>query len=120
MALFTLTITKYHHYILPAIPPAAILIAVFLDDLLEGRVKAPRFALLASAGVLAVVAFDLVKEPAHWVWMYTYLYDRNWAQGVPEVNPHPLLRPRLRHGAAAAAGAAAAQDRRLDRHRRAS
>jgi 4-amino-4-deoxy-L-arabinose transferase-like glycosyltransferase len=89
VSLFTLTLTKYHHYILPAIPPAAILIALFLDDLVEKRVQGLVISLLASLGVLSLVAFDLVKQPAQWVWMYTYLYDSNWAQGVP--GPMPIL-----------------------------
>jgi len=84
---FTLTITKYHHYILPAIPPAAILVALFLDDLLAGKVKGAWLLLLGSLGVLAMVTIDMVKQPAHWVWMYTYLYDNNWARGVPSSLP---------------------------------
>ena len=85
--LFTLSITKYHHYILPAIPPAAVLVALFLDDLLADKVRGLWFVLLSSLGVLALVTFDLTKQPAHWVWMYTYLYDSNWAKGVPEGSP---------------------------------
>ena len=87
VALFTLTITKYHHYILPAIPPAAILVAVYLDDLLRRRVGAAWLGLLTAAGVLCIVTIDLVKQPARWVWMHTYLYDSNWARGVPEGTP---------------------------------
>ena len=91
MALFTLSITKYHHYILPVIPPAAILVALFLDDLLEGRARGALFSILSAMGMLAIVTFDLVKQPAHWVWMYTYLYDSNWAKGVPSSLPILIL-----------------------------
>jgi 4-amino-4-deoxy-L-arabinose transferase-like glycosyltransferase len=84
VALFTLTLTKYHHYILPAMAPAAILIAVYLDDLLKRQLGGAWLGILTAAGVLAITAFDMVKEPARWVWMYTYLYDRNWARGIPE------------------------------------
>ena len=91
MAFFTLTITKYHHYILPVIPPAAVVIALYLDDLLKGRTRGVIFSLLASFGVLAMVTFDLVKQPAHWVWMYTYLYDSNWSKGVPSGIPILVL-----------------------------
>lgn len=87
LLLFTLTITKYHHYILPAIPPAVILIALFLDDLLGKRISGAWAALAAGGAVFALVAIDLVKQPAHWVWMYTYLYTSNWARGVPEGTP---------------------------------
>ena len=40
-ALFTLMGTKFHHYILPAIPPIAMLIGVVLDDILSGRDREP-------------------------------------------------------------------------------
>lgn len=40
-----------------------------------------------SAGMLDIVSIDLVKQPARWVWMYTYLYDSNWARGVPGGTP---------------------------------
>ena len=91
MALFTLSITKYHHYILPVIPPAAIVVALYLDDFLKGRTRGAVFSMLASFGVLAIVTFDLVKQPAHWVWMYTYLYDSNWSKGVPSGVPILVL-----------------------------
>jgi len=87
LALFTLTITKYHHYILPSIPPAAILIAIYLNDLVEGKVRGVWIGLLAALGTMALVTIDLVKQPARWVWMHTYLYDNNWARGVPEGRP---------------------------------
>ncbi|MCA9668131.1 MAG: glycosyltransferase family 39 protein [Myxococcales bacterium] len=84
VVLFTITLTKYHHYILPAIPPGAILVALFLDDLIEKKLSAPRVALMIAGGVMAIVAFDIIKQPAHWVWMFTYLYTSNWARGVPK------------------------------------
>ncbi len=87
MALFAITITKYHHYILPAIPPAAILCALFLDELVAGKVRGAAFAVLSALAVHAMVTFDLVKYPARWVWMYTYLYEPTWSQGVPPGKP---------------------------------
>lgn len=83
MLLFTLTLTKYHHYILPAIPPAAIVIALHLDDLLARRSRGTTLALLAAIVVLVLVAADLYFQPANWVWMFTYLYEANWAHGAP-------------------------------------
>ena len=38
-ALFTFMGTKFHHYILPAIPPIAMLIGIAIDDLLGVREK---------------------------------------------------------------------------------
>ena len=87
IALFTLTLTKYHHYILPAIPPAAILIGIYLDDLIEQRARGLWASLILAGGLLAMVALDLVKQPAQWVWMYTYLYGGNWGDGAPAAGP---------------------------------
>lgn len=81
--LFTLTLTKYHHYILPALPPAAMLIAIYLDELLEGKTRGLALSLITALGVLLVTGWDLFKQPAQWVWMFTYLYEPNWAKGAP-------------------------------------
>jgi hypothetical protein len=83
MLLFTLSVTKYHYYFLPALPPAAILVALFLDDLLAGRVRRARLAVAAAVLVVGLAAVDLVRQPARWVWLFTYLYDSNWARGAP-------------------------------------
>ena len=50
-ALFTAMGTKFHHYIFPAVPPAAMLVGIVLDDML-GRVtfQAPKKLALYLAG----------------------------------------------------------------------
>ncbi|APR84867.1 Polymyxin resistance protein ArnT [Minicystis rosea] len=66
-SLFSLMLTKFHHYILPAVPPAAMLVGVLLDALLarslpapSGPVRTPRavalYALGIGIGVLVVIA----------------------------------------------------------------
>src|SRR5437870_9798864 len=40
-ALFSLMLTKFHHYILPAVPAAAMLIGIYLDELLPARLFKP-------------------------------------------------------------------------------
>jgi 4-amino-4-deoxy-L-arabinose transferase-like glycosyltransferase len=87
LLLFTLTLTKYHHYILPTVPPLAIIIGVYLDDLLAKRTRGVLLALLAAVATLAIIAVDLYLQPANWVWMFTYLYTANWARGAPEGLP---------------------------------
>jgi 4-amino-4-deoxy-L-arabinose transferase-like glycosyltransferase len=87
MVLFSLTITKYHHYILPAIPPAAIIIGIYLDELFDGKASRRAAAIIGGLVLLLVVGIDLYRQPAHWVWMYTYLYNGNWSKGVPEGTP---------------------------------
>lgn len=84
LLLFTMSVTKYHHYLLPALPPAAILIAIYLDDLLAGRVRALGASVLAAGGLLALITIDLYGQPAHWVWLFTYLYEEGWTTGTPE------------------------------------
>jgi 4-amino-4-deoxy-L-arabinose transferase-like glycosyltransferase len=65
-ALFSLMLTKFHHYILPALPPAAMLTGVLLDSLIERTLPAkgetaaserPRLDLaLYGAGLVAGTA----------------------------------------------------------------
>ncbi|KYF68416.1 ArnT family glycosyltransferase [Sorangium cellulosum] len=43
-ALFSLMLTKFHHYILPAVPPAAMLTGILLDDMLRLEGGARRLA----------------------------------------------------------------------------
>jgi 4-amino-4-deoxy-L-arabinose transferase-like glycosyltransferase len=61
-ALFSAMLTKFHHYILPAVPPAAMLVGVLLDGLLtralaspEGVERRPRDVALYAAGLAAAV-----------------------------------------------------------------
>jgi hypothetical protein len=51
-ALFSLMLTKFHHYILPAVPAAAMLVGVLLDDLLRTAPRGER-SVLRSAPYLA-------------------------------------------------------------------
>src|SRR5690606_7759841 len=58
--LFTLSSTKFHHYIFPVVPALAMLIALALDDFLDGDGVAQPWPLyLAGVGILGVVAWDL-------------------------------------------------------------
>lgn len=62
-ALFTFMGTKFHHYIFPAVPPAAMLVGIVLDDLLgRGPIASPRrlplyLAGLGASSALAVYGF---------------------------------------------------------------
>ena len=61
-ALVSMSMTKFHHYVLPALPGLAICIGCFLDDLLA-RPARRTTALLALLGLplLALVTADLVN-----------------------------------------------------------
>jgi 4-amino-4-deoxy-L-arabinose transferase-like glycosyltransferase len=83
-ALVTLVNTKFHHYILPALPPLAILAALCLDDLLENADR-PTLVLMALIGVpiTFVCGRDLAAFPARILWMFNYDYVNMPGTGRP-------------------------------------
>jgi 4-amino-4-deoxy-L-arabinose transferase-like glycosyltransferase len=88
VAVFSLVQTKFHHYILPAVPPLALIVALFLDDLLARRERLhPLFAAL-GAGIVLLVCRDLMYEPERWIEMFVFRYDRPWPSAPPyEIDP---------------------------------
>jgi hypothetical protein len=68
--------TKFHHYILPALPGLAAVIAIYLDDLAGERVKAPALGLLMSLGFLFFIGAMIAEKPVRLVWLYIYNYTR--------------------------------------------
>ena len=81
--LFSLSQTKFHHYIFPAVPAMALLVALWLDDVLAGRVKPTRLVGVFGAAVVLLLARDLMWEEAKWIEMYIYRYDRPWPSAPP-------------------------------------
>jgi 4-amino-4-deoxy-L-arabinose transferase-like glycosyltransferase len=80
---FSFVQTKFHHYILPAVPALAILVAFFLDDLLAGRERLhPMFAAIAI-GITLLITRDLMHEPERWIEMFVFRYDRPWPAAEP-------------------------------------
>jgi 4-amino-4-deoxy-L-arabinose transferase-like glycosyltransferase len=100
-ALFSLMLTKFHHYILPAVPPAAMLTGVLLDRMLrpvrdaapsdDARAFARRFevAQLGAAGIAgAILVFAVGRDLAanleglpnqiRLMHLVTYNYRRPW------------------------------------------
>jgi hypothetical protein len=88
IALFSLSETKFHHYVLPAVPALAVLIALWLDDLLEGDGGRTAVLLLAGIGVVILVGIDLMGEHKQFIELFVYRYDRPW----PDVDFIPELR----------------------------
>jgi 4-amino-4-deoxy-L-arabinose transferase-like glycosyltransferase len=82
-ALFSLSQTKFQHYIFPAVPPLAILVALWLDDLWAGRVRTSWVIGGFVAGVALLLARDMMHEEKQWVEMYIYRYDRPWPSAPP-------------------------------------
>jgi 4-amino-4-deoxy-L-arabinose transferase-like glycosyltransferase len=85
-ALVSLSMTKFHHYILPALPGLAIAMGCFLDDVLrEGRGRLVLAGAIVGAPLLALVAHDLtssLKSQQHFIWLFSYDYV-NAPQGRP-------------------------------------
>jgi len=79
-SLFTLSSTKFHHYIFPAVPALALLAALFIDDVLDGGISWTEFwpLYVASGALLVLVGFDLMSDPQHLKNLFTYRYDREW------------------------------------------
>ena len=82
-AVVSLSMTKFHHYVLPAIPGFAIVVGAFIDDVLARR--SSRTAVLVAAGgipLLALVAVDFseAKNAAQrflWLFSYDYVHNRS-------------------------------------------
>lgn len=118
LALLTYSVTKYYHYLLPVLPPLAVVVGLWLAELTEktGDAGARRTAWVAAGvgvGVLGLVLRDVVVEPAWITHLTTYLYDRMWREGAPPTErlivmavpfALALLLWAARRGRAAAAG----------------
>ncbi len=90
--LFSKSSTKFHHYIFPVVPALAILVGLYVEDLLSGRLTATPSKRVANAVLLAASALvvvwvgqDLYRPPAAYgqggqqlVNSFTYKYDREW------------------------------------------
>lgn len=90
-AVVSMSMTKFHHYVLPALPGLAIVVGSFVDDLLRrGDARAARLAALVGLPLLGLVAFDLTKAPQGaqlflWLFNYDYVHSptgRPWPQGL--------------------------------------
>jgi 4-amino-4-deoxy-L-arabinose transferase-like glycosyltransferase len=80
---FSASLTKFHHYIFPAVPALAILVGVWFAWVAEDpkeRLRGGHHVVVAA--LFAVAAVDLVHRPQHLVNLFTYKYDRNWPIGT--------------------------------------
>jgi hypothetical protein len=86
--LFSLMITKFHHYISPVLPPLAVLCALFLDDLVSGRVSRWNLLLIGAIAIYIFVGRDLAAVPdvrpagyERLIHLFIYDYTRPWPEG---------------------------------------
>jgi len=76
--LFTLSSTKFHHYIMPAAPPLAMMVALLIDDALDRELPEPWPLFLVAIPILLILAWDIIDKPQILKNLFTYKYDRKW------------------------------------------
>jgi hypothetical protein len=71
----SLSMTKFHHYVLPAVPGLALVLGSYLDELWAGRRRVG--LLLGGVPLLALVLFDLTatqNAAQRFLWLFSYDY----------------------------------------------
>ncbi len=88
-AFFTMSQTKFHHYIFPAVPALAILVGYWFSWVADDPGKRLNgYMPVIIAMLFAVVARDLINKPQHLVSLFTYKYDREYPR---DLNPWPFI-----------------------------
>ncbi len=82
-AVFTISSTKFHHYIFPAMPALGILTALFLTELLGDRTWLPRVVAVIGALFLMVLSWDIHEDQQEIRNLMTYKYDRPMPEHLP-------------------------------------
>jgi len=76
--LVSLSMTKFHHYVLPAIPGLAIVIGCFLEEILVNRdVRRAWLAALVGVPLLGIIVADLLharNAAQRFLWLFSYDY----------------------------------------------
>ena len=75
-ALMASSTTKFHHYVFPILPGVAILIALFIDKLLDEGVVPHAFSLLLGVILFSLVGRDLATNPKNFTDLFVYNYER--------------------------------------------
>jgi 4-amino-4-deoxy-L-arabinose transferase-like glycosyltransferase len=92
-AVVSLSMTKFHHYLLPALPGLAILLGVLCARLLA-RPAQPTPLVLAGLPIVVAVTADFVArqdtpEKFLWLFSYDYVYSRVGRPWPPELELRP-------------------------------
>ncbi len=91
--LITYSVTKYYHYLVPCLPPLAMIVGAWLHRLTDDRV-APEDRLatpavlacaLTGCAILYMVVRASLDEPAWVAHLTTYLYTGMWRRGAAPV-----------------------------------
>ncbi len=101
------SMTKFHHYVLPAIPGLAIVIGCFIDELWERRdAVMGRLVAIVGLPLLLVVVHDLTAEKSSsqlFLWLFSYDYVHS-PRGRPWPDQLDFSTPLLVFGALFATG----------------
>ncbi len=82
--LVTLVNTKFHHYILPALPPLAILAGLCIDELIENKDRLLTIGMFVIGAPLTFLCGrDLAAFPPRILWMFNYDYVNMPGTGRP-------------------------------------
>lgn len=82
-SVFTISSTKFHHYILPAAPALGVLVAFYLLELDQLSDKARRLHMMLAVAIGAVVLVSLTMDQQALRRMFTYKYDRPLPENIP-------------------------------------
>ncbi len=80
---FTLSSTRFHHYILPGVPPLAAITAIFLANLAQDRRPQARLSVVLGLGFLALLTVGVMSEFQNLRSLFTYKYDRPMPENMP-------------------------------------
>lgn len=88
--LFSISATKFHHYILPMVPPLAICAGAYLGRLWDTRRNPPVLVMMSMVLGNVILALDMARNPYLLVDVFTYHYvsykpdyyfPRDWPYG---------------------------------------
>lgn len=92
--LMTFSATRYHHYILPMVPAAVVLCAIFLDRLLADGPEEHAVSILLGLLAFAAVGFGLWSRPKILPDLFVYNYDRPYPdREIAALHPGVALGP---------------------------
>ncbi len=72
--------TKFHHYVFLTLPPLAILIGLFIDELLEEGLDTHLVALIAGVPFFVLIGKDLWTNPKNFTDLFVFNYDRPYPE----------------------------------------
>jgi 4-amino-4-deoxy-L-arabinose transferase-like glycosyltransferase len=94
-AVVSLSMTKFHHYVLPAIPGLGIMIGCFLDDWLEEGRRVVGVVLVGLPLMLIAFADLVTAQNASqiflWLFSYDYVYNPHGRLWPPSLDFRPAL-----------------------------